>query len=290
MRRLHRKRCLQVVVPAVFVLGVALSTVRGTAQIPDYTTLMSKLGSRDPMVEEPVPSEPMVVINGRADGLTNEVLSVYGNHSFLIAQFKKEVNNDLCATTLGCIGSGVPPLLDAAPTRTPVVQLDGTTLGDPALTNAACATIAQGIVSRHLVDWTNAYEQAAAWVVLQQLLYEQAQTDGHVVSDAQARTAAEAERDVYVHDQNPGKPQIAPGQTVDEVFLSVDALSARKIGMSIAAEKRALLQRALGSHYSLHDGSLFLLNWFADQLRVHTVSISGLPAFSLAQALPIGTM
>jgi len=252
--------------------------------VPDNTQIMQQLGK--PMT--PVaPNGVAANVNDVVNNTQAQVLSYSDARQDIISQFEREVNAELCKVRDLCT---LPADMTTPPASSPLVQLDGTTLGDPALTSAACGAMAKAIVTNGLIDWTIAYQQAAGWVVLQQLLYEQAQVDGNVASDADVSAAAQQQLNVYVNDPNPNKPQIAQGQTAAEVFTSPNVLAGRKIGMSISLEKRYLLQTALGSHYSAQQASQFILGWFTSQLASHTVQVSGLPAFDMSQVLPAGTM
>jgi hypothetical protein len=286
--RVFNKNKLWVAVPFFAIVVAASSVIRSTAQVPDNTNAMQQLGTANPLTPGGAPPAVAVDVSDTVTNAQSQVLSTVSARQFLIDHLKAEVLNELCTMTTVC--GVVPPNLNAAPSASPVVQLDGGTLGDPGLTSAACGAMAKGIIQNQPISWTTAYQRASAWVILQQLLYQQAQHDRHIVADAQVKEAAQRQLNAYLKDPNPRKPKIAQGETAEDVFTSARVLAAKKVGMSIAAEKRYLIERALGSNYTQKQASLLILNWFAASLPRHTVRVLGLPTFDLSQALPPGTM
>jgi hypothetical protein len=121
---------------------------------------------------------------------------------------------------------------------------------------------------------------AAALATLNEVLYQEAKRNGLAVSESQARQQAQQQYEAYL--QNP-VPQVLPaGETAAQYFNDEMTIRAYQFGLTLNAERQAVL----GNSQPSADHTPIYVQFLKGTLPSYNVSVNGLPAFSIPDALP----
>jgi hypothetical protein len=185
----------------------------------------------------------------------------------------------------------IPPCVPECPsgsTSSILVMVDGAQLPLPQLRLFAATEMLRARQAGTLIDGGTAWERAAAYQVLDRLVYLQAVKDSNVVPDSVVRAFAERQLAYYNADSSPHKPKVPKGYTAADVFLAPQGLAVYKWSLTVGREKHYLTDYLAHARGPVAE-SIALLTWFRLQLPAHTVQINGLVPFSVADALTPGT-